>query len=306
MTAANPNFPTRTDQSFSSGAVYGTLAALIWGAWPVVSRLGVEQTLTPFDIAALRFGVAGIVLLPLLMRRGTGGASWLGITLLAGGAGVPYVLIMVGGLTMAPAGHAGVLTPSCMLVFSTLGSWLFLGDRLNRGRACGLAVIIGGVVMIGWQGLSNGGADTWTGDLMFVGGGLLWACYTVTSRTFSFDPIHATALVSVISMVLYLPAYLILGTPNLAAAPITEVGLHAVFQGLFAGILALFFYTRSVIILGAARGAVFAALVPGVAMLLAFPVLSEVPSPLELVGVVTVTVGMFYALGLGQPASVSR
>ena len=184
----------------SAGLLYGSLAALIWGAWPVVSRFGVQQSLTPYDITALRFGVAGLLLLPLIWRRGLGGVGWIGALVLAAGAGVPYVLVTVGGLALAPAGHAGVIVPSCMLTFSALGSWLFLGDRPDRTRLLGLAVIIGGVLMIGWQGLSGSGAEVWTGDLMFVAGGLFWAIYTVGSRYWSVDPLHATALVSVLGL----------------------------------------------------------------------------------------------------------
>ena len=282
----------------SAGLLYGSLAALIWGAWPVVSRFGVQQSLTPYDITALRFGVAGLLLLPLIWRRGLGGVGWIGALVLAAGAGVPYVLVTVGGLSLAPAGHAGVIVPSCMLTFSALGSWLFLGDRPGRTRLLGLAVIIGGVLMIGWQGLAGSGAEVWTGDLMFVAGGLFWAIYTVGSRYWSVDPLHATALVSVLSMVLYLPIYPLFGEPQIFTAPLSETLFQGLFQGLFAAVLALLFYTRAVALLGASRGAVFAALVPGFAVLMAYPALGEVPSWRELLGVAVVSAGMVAALGL--------
>ena len=282
----------------SGGMLYGTLAALIWGAWPVVSRVGVQQSLDPADITALRFGVAGLLLLPLVWRRGLGGLGWGAALVLAAGAGVPYVLVTVAGLAIAPAGHAGVIVPSCMLTFSALGSWLFLSDRPDRGRLIGLSVIVGGVLLIGWEGLTGHGLDVWTGDLLFVAGGLLWAIYTVASRYWSVDPLHATALVSVLSMVLYLPIYLLFGEPRIFEAPLEETLFQGLFQGLFAAVLALLFYTRAVALLGAARGAVFAALVPGFALLMAYPALGEVPSARELLGVAVVTLGMTGALGL--------
>jgi drug/metabolite transporter (DMT)-like permease len=67
-------------------------------------------------------------------------------------------------------------------------------------------------------------------------------------------------------------------------------------------VVALLLYTRGVAILGAARGAVFAALVPTFSLLLAVPLLHETPSGLQLVGVVFVTAGMLFALGLHDPA----
>lgn len=283
------------------GVFSGLLAALIWGAWPVVSRLGLEQTLTAIDITALRFGIAGMILLPWVWRRGTAGLGWPRALVLAGGAGVPYVLVTVQGLSYAPAGHAGVIVPSCMLTFSTLGGWLLLGDRPSPTRLAGLAVILAGVLLIGWSGLTGAGltrfdSGVWRGDLMFVASGALWASYTVASRAWSADPLQATALVSVISMVIALPATLAFGRSGLLSAPLSDLILQGLFQGVMAAILALVFYTRAVAILGAARGAVFAALVPAVAVLLAYPVLGEVPGALDLLGVAAVSAGMLGSL----------
>lgn len=133
---------------------------------------------------------------------------------------------------------------------------------------------------------------------MFAAGGTLWAIYTVASRPWKVDPIHATALVAVLSMVVYLPVYLLFGDPGILDAPLAETVFQGVFQGLFAAILALLCFTRAVAMLAAARGAVFAALVPAVAVLLAFPVLGQAPGIRELAGVTVVTIGMICALGL--------
>ncbi|MEA3091311.1 MAG: hypothetical protein QOJ04_2653 [Caballeronia sp.] len=52
------------------GALYGLAAVSIWSGWIVVARLGLKTSLTPWDIAALRFAVAGLVLAPYLLRKG--------------------------------------------------------------------------------------------------------------------------------------------------------------------------------------------------------------------------------------------
>ncbi|MCP4329944.1 MAG: DMT family transporter [Alphaproteobacteria bacterium] len=282
-----------------TAVVYGIIAAIIWGAWPVLSRLGVEQSLNAYDITALRFVVAGILLLPLFWRRGIAGVGWTGACLLTFGAGAPYVLIGVGGFSFAPAGHGGVIIPSFMLSAATIGGWLVLRDRPDAVRLIGLAGIMAGVVLIGWDRWgAGGGSEEWIGHLMFGIAGLLWAIYTVGTRLWSVDPLHATALVSVLSMVVYLPPYLIFGATNLFQAPLSEILFQGVFQGVAVGILALLFYTRAVAVFGAGRGAVFAALVPALAVLFAFPILGEVPTWLEIAGLSTVTGGMVCALGL--------
>lgn len=288
-----------------SGAVYGLLAATIWGAWPVLSRAAVGGALGPQEVAVLRFGVAGLVLLPYLLRRGLGHVGLAKACVIAAGAGVPYVLIMMRGLELAPAGHAGVITPSVMLLVSSLGGALLLKDRISVSRLIGLGVIVAGLVTLGSASFGALEGNQWQGDLLFALGGLLWASYTVACRAWSIEPFHATALVSVLSLVALVPLTLASGTPGLLQAPFTEVVFQGVFQGLFAAILALLFYSRSVALLGASRGAVFAALVPGLSVLLAYPVLGEVPSLHELAGLAVVSLGVSGALGL-WPSRCSR
>lgn len=285
-------------QSTSTGTIYGILAAVVWGAWPVLSRAGIDRTLGPQDITVLRFAVAGLILLPVFLRHRTGRAKRWQVLCLCCGAGVPYVLVMVGGLSFAPAGHAGVITPASMLAFSTLGGVFLLGDRIQPHRLFGLVIIVLGLCVIGFENFAAITKDFWIGDLMFLAGGLLWASYTVGCRAWSVDPLQATALVSVLSMVGFTPVYLATGPHGLFEAPLSEIAFQAIFQGVFAAVLALLFYTRSVAILGASRGAVFSAMVPGIAVLLAYPVLGDVPSPFEFAGVITVTLGVTAALGL--------
>lgn len=276
----------------ANGVVYGVLAATIWGAWPVVSKLGVQQALSAWEVAALRFGVAGLALLPVAWR-GLEGVGWRTAGVLALGAGAPYTLLAVGGLSFAPASHAGVILPSCTMLFSFLGSWLFLGDRPTPARAAGVAVISAGVVLMGWSGLAAGaGPAVLVGDLMFAGGGLLFATYTVVARHRRVAPLQAAAAVSVVSLLLYAVPFLLFHAPRWSGAPTGRLLVQAIFQGLLAAVLALVLHTRAVAILGVARGALFPALVPGVAALLAYPALGEAPNAAQLAGLAIVSLGL--------------
>ena len=261
-----------------------------------------SAALDAWDVTALRFGIAGLVLLPLFLRRRLNGLGLGRALLLTCGAGAPYVLLTAGGLAFAPAGHMGVMTPSCMLLCSTVGSWLILKDPLNRGRVLGVLTIFAGLVTLGWDGLANHGELTWLGDAMFLLGGVFWASYTVASRAWRVAPLPTTAVVAVLSLVGYLPPYFWYAGAKLAAAPWRELVIQGVFQGLVSAVVALLFYTRAVAILGAARGAVFAALTPSFSLLFAIPLLHEIPTRLQLAGVVLVTAGMVFALGLHNPA----
>jgi drug/metabolite transporter (DMT)-like permease len=107
-------------------------------------------------------------------------------------------------------------------------------------------------------------------------------------------------------MLAYVPGYAVLADSHLASAPWSEILIQAVFQGVLSAIVALLLYTRAVAILGVARGAVFAALVPSFSLLIAIPILHELPTHLQTIGVVLVTAGMVLALGLYDPAKWRR
>ncbi|MEM7225541.1 MAG: DMT family transporter [Pseudomonadota bacterium] len=290
--------PALEPENLALGVLYGGLAALAWGLAPVVMRFSVQHDMAPGDVVAVRFAVSGILLLPVVLRRGSGGIGWLPCLLLTCGAGAPVLLITIIGLTMAPAGHEGVINASCTLLFSAAGAWWLLHDRPDGTRLAGLAVIVLGIALIGWDSLSDFGLETLEGDLIFVGSGFLWAVYTLTARVSGVQPLQAAALVAVISSLFYLPLYLLFGEPGLLDVPAWEIAMVAVAQGVLSGILAILFYTRAIHMLGAGRAAVFNAMVPVLVLIIAYPTLGEVPTWLELLGVAIVTLGMVAALGL--------
>jgi hypothetical protein len=51
--------PNPTTSEYTRGVLYGSAAVCIWAGFIVVSRLGVRATLTPWDVAAITFAVAG-------------------------------------------------------------------------------------------------------------------------------------------------------------------------------------------------------------------------------------------------------
>src|SRR5260370_8423765 len=56
--------------NYLRGAVFGVAAASIWASWSAVTRLAVTTNLDAWDIAALRFGVAGFLLTPVRAPQG--------------------------------------------------------------------------------------------------------------------------------------------------------------------------------------------------------------------------------------------
>jgi drug/metabolite transporter (DMT)-like permease len=284
------------------GAAFGTAAALIWAGWMVVTRVGVSGALGPFDLAALRFGIAGLVLVPVLARhRGAiGRVPPLLLLAMVVGAGAPFAVIGASGLRFASAGSAGALIPGVLPLFVALLSMALLKERIGAGRRLGLGLILAGIVAIAaLRATHETGANP--GHLLFLCASLLWAGFTLALRRSGLTAIQAVALVAIGSCLVYLPLYLLLLEPGLARAPLADLAFQGLYQGLLSGIVAIWCFGRAVALLGPARGAVFAALVPALATLMGMLLLGEMPALEEGLGVLLVSAGVCAAAGLRLP-----
>jgi drug/metabolite transporter (DMT)-like permease len=246
----------------------------------VAVRLGIRTTLTPWDITALRFGVAGLILLPYLLRKGLGvdrlGGVGLAAIMLGGGA--PMVLVSYGGLVFAPAAHAASLYTALIPLYVAILAAVVLGEAFTVARRIGLVLIVTGVLGIVWGAGGTIGPRQNIGHAMFVTAGILWAGYTVAMRKARLDGLHAAAIAAVASLITYVPVYVIIFGASLFNAPWRDVVLQASVHGVLVAVISLVIYGRAVSILGASNGSAFAALTPAITAILAVPILGEWPA----------------------------
>lgn len=288
--------------TFVRGILIGLLAAGIGALYTVFARWGINRGLQTFDLTALRFGVAGLVTAPVLAmawirdrHQFTGRwKTWLGIALLAG---VPFGMLMFGGLQFAPVSHAAVFPFSAMSVMGMLLGAIFTGDRITWRRSMGILAVLGGLLLVAGLNASSFTGTTLMGDAMFILAGTLWAGFGIVLRKNRLDPLLATAVIAFSALVTYVPLYLVLtGARSLLASSPHVLWTEVVIQGLIAGAGTLFTYARTVSLLGAGRAAIFPALTPGLAALLAWPVLGHMPTTAETTGCVVVMAGLILAV----------
>jgi drug/metabolite transporter (DMT)-like permease len=284
---------------YARGAPYGFAAVCIWAAFIVVSRLGVQTSFTPWDVAAIRFSVAGTLLLPYLLSQGLAldRLGWPGVAAIILGCGAPMVLLVNVGLLFAPAAHGGALFPGVMPLMVAILAAAILKEPFTPQKTVGLALIVIGAIGIVWI---TGGAIGTTqniGHALFLITGFLWACYTIAMRRARLDGLHAAAIAGVGSLALYLPIYLAFNGTRVFNAPLLDIALQAIVQGLLTAIVALLLYGRMVSLLGATAGAAFVALTPVMTALLGIPILGEWPSVIDWGAIAMISIGVYAVSG---------
>ncbi|MGI9478914.1 MAG: DMT family transporter [Hyphomicrobiaceae bacterium] len=284
--------------TYLRGTLFGLAAISLWSIWPPITRLSVTGDLTAWDLTMLRLAIPGVLLLPIVAKRGLGldHLGWPGLVLLIAAGGVPYVLLAATGLAYAPAHHQAALNPGCMPIFVALIATIGFGETLSRFQSSGLLLILlGALIIVGWQG------PAWQptlifGHMLFLAASLLWACFTVILRHGKLEPLHAIAIVTAGSW-LFMPIYLGMAGSNLLRADISEVVFQALFQGVVITIVSLILYARALELLGAAAGGAFGALVPALSALFAIPLLGEWPTSSDWVAIALISIGVYLASG---------
>jgi drug/metabolite transporter (DMT)-like permease len=167
------------------GVLIAVLSSTFGGTAAAVTRYSIG-TVDPVTLAAFRFGIGFIVLLPLALLwrsafprgRDRIGASLLGILFF----GMFFVLYNIAlGYTTAARGA---------LALSTLPLWtmtvaaLLGAEALTARKTLGVFIAVGGVAVALLAGLASAPEGAWRGDLLMVGATLCMAFYNVWSRPF--------------------------------------------------------------------------------------------------------------------------
>ncbi|MEO5698151.1 MAG: DMT family transporter [Burkholderiaceae bacterium] len=288
-----------------AGLCWGLLAAAIWASYSVLARLAVKAGLSPGDLTLLRFAPGALLMAPLLWRwgwRDLAGIGWRRGLVLTVLAGPGFSLLFMNGFALAPLAHGAVIAPACqMLAGLALSAWL-AHQRWTRESAVGAGLVVMGLVFMGGDSLVHGeGGLTLVGDLLFAAAGCCWGLFGALSRRWQVDPLRVTGVVVVLSFLMFAPVFLLhtdLG--RLAAASPGMLLIQVLAQGLGAGLVAVLAFSRAAALLGSGRAAFFGALVPGAASLLAIPVLGEIPSTLQVMGILAVVSGLLVAFGAAR------
>jgi len=269
--------------------------ALCWsGAW-TFGKLGVAQV-PPFELSAMRFAIAGLLMLALARITGASlGLTRWPLLLVAGFFGIfAYNALVFFALTIAPASDGALIVPTLNPVFTVLFA-TFIGERLTANKLLGLAIASVGafLVIAAATGLSFSG-ERLGGDVLLLGGAAVWSVYAtlgaITTRHGS--PLGVTAVASLAGAAMLAPlGFLEKGyadVPSWSLSAWLDVGYLAIFATIVGFVLFYWAVRR----FGAGMASMVSYLVPVFALVEAVTILGEQPVPLEIVGGAVILVGV--------------
>ncbi len=286
-------------------AIFGAVG--IYAGNFVVSRYGIKAEIGVNDMVALRFGVAGIIMLPLLLRYGVRGFAGIGLRrglILTLFAGPPFALLMIWGLSFAPVAHGAAIVSAMIPISSAIGSRIVTGHKIPIGKILLFAAIFAGLSMV--SGFSaSASPEVLFGDLLFFICGSMWGTYAVILRQWRLDPMPVTVVISMLSL-LYLPVYFLLLSHDFGSATFGQIAFLAFYQGILASIVSLLLFSYAVKALGPQRATLGNATVPIFAALLAVPVLGELPAPIQWLGIGLVVSSVILAARMQEVAPITE
>jgi drug/metabolite transporter (DMT)-like permease len=270
------------------------LMVLVWAVNFSVVKLALD-VFDPLGFNALRFVLASAFVYAVLRWQGPirlPGRRDLPRLILLGVVGnVLYQLAFIFGLNLTRAGNASVmmaLTP----LFIALLSWRMGHEQPGRLTWLGGACSVAGVALVSRTALQLEGSSALLGDLILVGAGITWACYTVGSRPLvqRLGSVQTTAWTMWSGTVLLA----LLGIPSLWAQNWAAVDAGAWGGLAFSAILSIglsyLIWYRGVERLGNTRTSIYSNLTPAAALVVAALWLGEQLTVVSVLGA-SMTIG---------------
>jgi drug/metabolite transporter (DMT)-like permease len=282
-------------RAFGYGCVAS--AALIITSAVALARFGVTGYLAPADILALRFGIGGLVFLPIfirVLRTISKPLARAAIPLsFAHGWGMAGCAVV--GLAYAPASHGAALGPGVVPLWLALLGYALYRHNPSRGQAIGIILISAGtatLIAASWNGIST--ANALMGDVFFLAGALLAASYFLYVERTQLLALAGNALVMTISALIVVPAYLLFFTSRLPDAPPAELLAQAIVQGILMPVAHLASH-HATLILGGTTVAMLMASVPALTIVTGRLIAGDRISTVEIIAILTISAGVTLA-----------
>jgi drug/metabolite transporter (DMT)-like permease len=281
----------KPNQSDRGALLLMGLTVTLWGfSWIVMKHL--SSFIGPFDLVMARYAIAFLVLFGVLLATRQSlkfPPFWLTLGIAVFQTAAFQCLCQLA-LVSGGAGHV-VMLAYTMPFWVVLFAWVWLGDRPTRRHLWGFALAALGLfaIIAPWKGLGS-----MAGSLLALTGGACWGLGTVLSKMMfqrhTPNVLNLTAWQMLLGAVLTWPLTLFLAQQDIVWEPVLYWGMA--YMAVIASGLGWWLWLTVVRRVSATVAGMSSLGVPVLTVVLAWLLLAERPTVLELVGVAFIMAGL--------------
>lgn len=279
------------------GHLAATFTVLIWGTTFIATKV-LLRTFSPLEILFIRFAAGYLALwcvyprpLRLSDRRQERYFAFAGLS----GVTLYYLFENIA-LTFSTASNVGVLVSVAPFFTAILSSICLQEGKPDKRFFLGLAVAMGGVCLISFQG-GDGVSVHLAGDLLALAAALLWACYSILSKKIGelgYPVIAATRRIFFYGILFMLPLLPFAGFHVSTADLFTPVNLgNLVYLSLGACALCFVTWNFAVTRLGSIKTSMYIYAVPVITAIFSALILHETLTASMILGIGLTLAGLF-------------
>ena len=276
----------------TQGYLFVCITMCIWGGFTILSRLNLHWHVSAWDLVAMRFAIAFIILMPVLIYKKDLAFLWHPRpVILALTGGLAYCLTVYTAFLQAPAAHAAIFLNGCIPLCTAVAAYLLFKQPFDKHTWLSLSIMLSALVLMSYLMLHEQASVFGLGDILFFLSAVWWGIFTVLLKQWKLSAWHSMASVAIWSALIYLPIYILFIPKHFQEAEPVHLLVQGVFHGVLVVIIATLTYVAAIERLGAFKTGSIVTLAPFIAAVIAVPLLNEPLSPAIMCGLVGMGIG---------------
>ena len=276
----------------TQGYLFVCITMCIWGGFTILSRLNLHWHVSAWDLVAMRFAIAFIILMPVLVYNKDLAFLWHPRPIiLALTGGLAYCLTVYTAFLHAPAAHAAIFLNGCIPLCTAVAAYLLFKQPFDKHTWLSLSIMLSALALMSYLMLHEQASAFGIGDILFFLSAVWWGIFTVLLKQWKLSAWHSMASVAIWSALIYLPIYILFIPKHFQEAEPVHLLVQGVFHGVLVVIIATLTYVAAIERLGAFKTGSIVTLAPFIAAVIAVPLLNEPLSPAIMCGLVGMGIG---------------
>ena len=276
----------------TQGYLFVCITMCIWGGFTILSRLNLHWHVSAWDLVAMRFAIAFLILMPVLIYKKDLAFLWHPRpVILALTGGLAYCLTVYTAFLQAPAAHAAIFLNGCIPLCTAVAAYLLFKQPFDKHTWLSLIIMLSALALMSYLMLHEQASAFGLGDVLYFLSAVWWGIFTVLLKQWKLSAWHSMASVAIWSALIYLPIYILFIPKHFQEAEPVHLLVQGVFHGVLVVIIATLTYVAAIERLGAFKTGSIVTLAPFIAAIIAVPLLNEPLSPAIMCGLVGMGIG---------------